>query len=309
MESNMRVGITGASGFIGSALVTSLEKRGDEVIRFVRPGSSHSQNVVRWNPATHDIDESDLRRIGGFDAVVHLAGAGVADKRWTSARKNEILTSRTNATSLLVEALSSLHSGTGVLASGSAIGYYGSRGDETLTESSAPGSDFLANVCLAWEDAANSLSSTGAHVATLRTGIVLDRSGGALKKQLPLFQLGLGGRLGSGEQWLSPISLNDEVRAILWIIDRKLSGAFNLTSPAPLTNSAFTKALAKAVHRPALLAVPKFALAAVLGAELTEMALLASQKVLPSALQASDFKFENPEITKLLKIALQKTKK
>ena len=296
----MRVGITGASGFIGSALVEALEKRGDEIIRFVRPGSVYQQNVVHWNPSTHDIDENDLRRVGGFDAVVHLAGAGVADKRWTSARKNEILTSRTNATSLLVEALGSLPSGTGVLASGSAIGFYGSRGEESLTESSAPGDDFLATVCVEWENAANELAKTGTPVAILRTGIVMDKSGGALKKQLPVFRLGLGGKLGSGAQWLSPISLNDEIRAILWVLDNKLSGPFNLTSPKPLRNIDFTKQLGDALHRPTIVTAPAFALRIALGREMADEVLLTSQKVLPEALLESGFIFNDSESASML---------
>jgi len=296
----MRVGITGASGFIGSALVEALEKRGDEIIRFVRPGSVYQQNVVHWNPSTHDIDENDLRRVGGFDAVVHLAGAGVADKRWTNARKNEILTSRTSATSLLVEALSSLPSGTGVLASGSAIGYYGSRGEESLTESSAPGDDFLATVCVEWENAANELAKTGTPVAILRTGIVMDKSGGALKKQLPVFRLGLGGKLGSGAQWLSPISLNDEIRAILWVLDNKLSGPFNLTSPKPLRNIDFTKQLGDALHRPTIVTAPAFALRIALGREMADEVLLTSQKVLPEALLESGFIFNDSESASML---------
>jgi len=296
----MRVGITGASGFIGSALVEALEKRGDEIIRFVRPGSVPQQNVVHWNPSTHDIDENDLRRVGGFDAVVHLAGAGVADKRWTNARKNEILTSRTSATSLLVEALSSLPSGTGVLASGSAIGYYGSRGEESLTEASAPGDDFLATVCVEWENAANELAKTGTPVAILRTGIVMDKSGGALKKQLPVFRLGLGGKLGSGAQWLSPISLNDEIRAILWVLDNKLSGPFNLTSPKPLRNIDFTKQLGDALHRPTIVTAPAFALRIALGREMADEVLLTSQKVLPEALLESGFIFNDSESASML---------
>jgi len=296
----MRVGITGASGFIGSALVEALEKRGDEIIRFVRPGSVYQQNVVHWNPSTHDIDENDLRRVGGFDAVVHLAGAGVADKRWTSARKNEILTSRTNATSLLVEALGSLPSGTGVLASGSAIGFYGSRGEESLTEASAPGDDFLATVCVEWENAANELAKTGTPVAILRTGIVMDKSGGALKKQLPVFRLGLGGKLGSGAQWLSPISLNDEIRAILWVLDNKLSGPFNLTSPKPLRNIDFTKQLGDALHRPTIVTAPAFALRIALGREMADEVLLTSQKVLPEALLESGFIFNDSESASML---------
>jgi len=296
----MRVGITGASGFIGSALVEALEKRGDEIIRFVRPGSVPQQNVVHWNPSTHDIDENDLRRVGGFDAVVHLAGAGVADKRWTNARKNEILTSRTSATSLLVEALSSLPSGTGVLASGSAIGYYGSRGEESLTEASAPGDDFLATVCVEWENAANVAVKSGTPVAILRTGIVMDKSGGALKKQLPVFRLGLGGKLGSGAQWLSPISLNDEIRAILWVLDNKLSGPFNLTSPKPLRNIDFTKQLGDALHRPTIVTAPAFALRIALGREMADEVLLTSQKVLPEALLESGFIFNDSESASML---------
>jgi len=296
----MRVGITGASGFIGSALVEALEKRGDEIIRFVRPGSVYQQNVVHWNPSTHDIDENDLRRVGGFDAVVHLAGAGVADKRWTSARKNEILTSRTNATSLLVEALGSLPSGTGVLASGSAIGFYGSRGEESLTEASAPGDDFLATVCVEWENAANVAVKSGTPVAILRTGIVMDKSGGALKKQLPVFRLGLGGKLGSGAQWLSPISLNDEIRAILWVLDNKLSGPFNLTSPKPLRNIDFTKQLGDALHRPTIVTAPAFALRIALGREMADEVLLTSQKVLPEALLESGFIFNDSESASML---------
>ena len=296
----MRVGITGASGFIGSALVEALEKRGDEIIRFVRPGSVPQQNVVHWNPSTHDIDENDLRRVGGFDAVVHLAGAGVADKRWTNARKNEILTSRTSATSLLVEALSSLPSGTGVLASGSAIGFYGSRGEESLTEASAPGDDFLATVCVEWENAANVAVKSGTPVAILRTGIVMDKSGGALKKQLPVFRLGLGGKLGSGAQWLSPISLNDEIRAILWVLDNKLSGPFNLTSPKPLRNIDFTKQLGDALHRPTIVTAPAFALRIALGREMADEVLLTSQKVLPEALLESGFIFNDSESASML---------
>ena len=255
---------------------------------------------MHWNPSTHDIDENDLRRVGGFDAVVHLAGAGVADKRWTSARKNEILTSRTNATSLLVEALGSLPSGTGVLASGSAIGFYGSRGEESLTEASAPGDDFLATVCVEWENAANVAVKSGTPVAILRTGIVMDKSGGALKKQLPVFRLGLGGKLGSGAQWLSPISLNDEIRAILWVLDNKLSGPFNLTSPKPLRNIDFTKQLGDALHRPTIVTAPAFALRIALGREMADEVLLTSQKVLPEALLESGFIFNDSESASML---------
>ena len=204
----MRVGVTGSSGMIGSALVEVLRARGDEVIRFVRPDTaSTGDRVVRWDPNVQLVDDGDLRRVGGFDAVVHLAGAGIANRRWSPSRKQEIRSSRIDSTSLLVRALLAMASGTTFLASGSAIGYYGARDDELLDESSSPGGDFLADVCVEWERATAPFEQSGAAVAHLRTGIVMSTRGGALKKQLPLFRLGLGGRLASGRQWLSPISL------------------------------------------------------------------------------------------------------
>jgi uncharacterized protein (TIGR01777 family) len=300
----MRIGVTGASGFIGSALVGALEQRGDQVVRFVRStGSAATGDVVRWDPARQTIDDDDLRRVGDFDAVVHLAGAGIADKRWTAARKGEILRSRTESTNLLVEALGS--SGTAFLASGSAIGFYGSRGDEVLDETSSQGDDFLADVCGRWEEATTPLTRQGTGVALLRTGIVMSQNGGALKKQLPLFRLGLGGPLSSGRQWLSPISLVDEVRAILWVIEKKIIGPVNLTGPQPLRNDEFTKVLAQEIHRPALLRVPAFALKIALGAELANGAVLASQRVIPKVLTESGFSFENPTNTEIVTSSLR----
>jgi uncharacterized protein (TIGR01777 family) len=301
----MRVGVTGSSGFIGSALVEALNERGDEVVRFVRPTSGeHDGHVIRWDPSTGVVDDDDLRRAGGFDAVVNLAGTGIADRRWTTARKQEILTSRIASTSLLVQAITSTDAGTPVLASGSAIGYYGSRGGEVLDESSTRGEDFLAEVCVLWEQAARPLEAQGASVSYLRTGIVMSARGGALKKQLPLFRLGLGGRLSSGRQWLSPISLLDEVRAILWIIDHKVRGPVNLVAPSPLTNAAFTKALARQLRRPALAPVPALALELVLGRELASGAVLASQRIKPTALANSGFAFDHPDASSMLHWAL-----
>jgi hypothetical protein len=187
-----------------------------------------------------------------------------------------------------------------VLASGSAIGYYGSRGEESLTEASAPGDDFLATVCVEWENAANVAVKSGTPVAILRTGIVMDKSGGALKKQLLVFRLGLGGKLGSGAQWLSPISLNDEIRAILWVLDNKLSGPFNLTSPKPLRNIDFTRQLGDALHRPTIVTAPAFALRIALGREMADEVLLTSQKVLPEALLESGFIFNDSESASML---------
>jgi hypothetical protein len=299
----MQVGVTGSSGFIGTALVEALRERGDDVVRFVRTTQpSGTRDTVRWDPSRQLIDEADLRRVGGFDAVVHLAGAGIADKRWTEARKREILLSRTSSTSLVVHALQS--TGTAVLASGSAIGYYGSRGDEVLDEASGQGNDFLAEVCRAWEDAALGLAAHGSTVALLRTGIVMSRHGGALKKQLPLFRLGLGGALSTGQQWLSPISLRDEIRAILWIIDQRIAGPVNLVSPEPLKNRDFTRVLAHELHRPALARVPAFALKIALGSDLVTGAVLVSQRVLPRILGETGFSFEEPTAESIISSAL-----
>lgn len=302
----MRVGVTGATGLIGSAVAEALAARGDDVIRFVRPDTTPGSGLVaRWDPARHLIDEGDLRRIGGLDAVVHLAGAGIADRRWTPARKREILSSRTDSTALLVETLHSMPGGTPMLACGSAIGYYGSRGDELLDESSEHGADFLAGVCRAWEDATAPLVASGATVARLRTGIVMSTDGGALARQLPLFRLGLGGKLGSGRQWLSPISLRDEVRAILWTIDRRLSGPVNLVAPEPLTNRDFTTVLGRLLHRPTFASVPVSALKIALGAELAVGAVLASQRVIPAALLENGFAFDHPEASSILRNAMR----
>lgn len=300
----MRVGVTGASGFIGSALVAALNERGDDVVRFVRPDSAHrSGEEVRWDPARGLVDEDDLRRVGRFDAVVNLAGAGIADRRWSNARKAEILTSRTNATTLLVRLLGE-SSGTAFLASGSAVGVYGSRGDESLDESSATGDDFLAHVCTEWEQATATLERSGTTVAHLRTGIVVSSRGGMLKKQMPLFRLGLGGALGTGRQWISPISLRDEVRAIVWLLQSRASGPFNLVAPAALTNRAFTEALAHQLRRPARLRLPSSALRVALGGQLVTGAVLASQRVAPAALLGSGFTFEHPDIESILSSAL-----
>lgn len=300
----MRVGVTGSSGFIGSALVTALDERGDDVVRFVRPNSARrSGEEVRWDPARGLVDEEDLRRVGRFDAVVNLAGAGIADRRWSNTRKAEILTSRTNATALLVRLLGE-SSGTAFLASGSAVGVYGSRGDESLDESSATGDDFLAQVCTEWEQATSPLERFGTIVAHLRTGIVMSSRGGTLKKQLPLFRLGLGGALGTGRQWISPISLRDEVRAIVWLLENRASGPFNLVAPAALTNRAFTQALAHQLRRPARLRIPSSALRVALGGQLVTGAVLASQRVVPAALLGSGFTFDHPDIESIMSWAL-----
>jgi uncharacterized protein (TIGR01777 family) len=296
----VRVGLTGSSGLIGSALGAALEARGDEVVRFVRPGTDAPGPVVRWDPGRGLVDDSDLARLGGFDAVVHLAGAGIGDRRWTTARKDLVLTSRVGSTTLLSRALAGLPSGPPTFASASAVGVYGSRGDEILTEGSGVGSGFLAGVCARWEAAA----ATGGPVALLRSGIVLSSAGGAFARQLPLFRLGLGGPLGPGTQWLSPISRRDEVRAILHVIDRALVGPVNLVGPEPATAKGFARALGSAMRRPARLAVPAWALRLALGAELVQEVVLASQRAVPAALSASGFAFADPSLGAALASAL-----
>ena len=294
----MRVLISGASGLIGTALSAALDARGDEVIRLVRPSSTAgSPTSVSWDPVAGTLDQHHLEDQGPIDAVVHLAGAGIADRRWSAARKAEILASRTTSTELVVRAICELAAAPAVLVSGSAIGYYGSRGDEILTEASSCGNGFLAMVCAAWEAATAPAAAAGIRTVLARTGIVLSPAGGALAKQLPLFRAGVGGRLSSGSQWFSWITLDDEVAALVAAIDDpSLFGPVNLTSPNPVTNAIFTKALGRALHRPAGLAVPAAALKLALGAELVDEALLASQRVQPAALDAAGFEFRDPDL-------------
>lgn len=301
----MRVGVTGSTGFLGSALVAALEARGDDVVRFVRPTSTPVAGAsIRWDPERSLIDEGDLTAVGGFDAVVNLAGTSIAGHRWSAAYRQRVQTSRTDATTLLVEALTAMTSGVAVLVSGSAIGYYGDRGDDVMSESSSPGTDYVAQVCREWEAAAAPFARTGASLALIRTGIVMGASGGVLARLLPLFRAGLGGVIGSGRQWMSPISLVDEVNAVMWLIDHQLSGAFNLVAPSPCTNRDLTKTLARALHRPALLRVPTVAMRLALGRELADNTVLTSQRVVPAALEASGFSFTASEIDAIVASAL-----
>jgi uncharacterized protein (TIGR01777 family) len=301
----VRVGITGSSGLIGRALSASLLKRGDTVVVFVRPTTAQrSDPCVRWDPSSAYVDETDLRAVGRLDAIVHLAGAGIGDRRWSSNRKSLIVASRVESTSLLEHVERSLPDGVGFVASASAVGWYGDRRDEQLDETSARGDGFLADVCHEWEGATGPLESRGVPVAHFRSGIVLSTYGGALKKQLPLFRFGLGGTFGSGHQWMSPISLVDEVRAILWIIDHQLTGPINLVAPTPITNRDFTHSLASALSRRAFLAIPTFALRAVLGREMANELLLASQRVTPQQLLSSGFVFEHLDAQSALRAML-----
>jgi len=303
----VRVGVTGSSGFIGTALTAALRERGDEVVRFIRPDSPDTDDqFIRWDPNLHFIDDGDLQRVGHLDAVVNLAGVGIGDERWSPSRKRDIESSRLDATVLLVEALLTMSERPTIVASGSAVGVYGSCDDDILDETSPSGDDFLAQICVAWEAATSPLTAAGIDVALLRSGIVMSAHGGALKRQLPLFRFGLGGRLANGRQWLSPISLRDEVRAILWVIDQRLTGPVNLVAPMPLRNKDFTKLLGRAVRRPALLWVPARVLKIALGKELTTGAVLASQRVVPTKLLKSGFHFDNPGPTSILRESLRR---
>jgi hypothetical protein len=297
----MDVLVSGSHGFIGSALLPRLRAEGHRVLRLVR-GAPEGADDVRWDP---DSDTIDATALEGVDAVVHLAGAGIGDKKWTPARKQLVLESRTRGTGLLAHTLAGLAKPPRVLLSGSAVGYYGDRGSEELTEESGPGDDFLAQVCQAWEGATAPAAEAGIRVVHLRTGVVLARRGGALQRMLLPFKLGLGGRIASGEQYFSWIALDDHVGAMLHLLGAEfVSGPVNLTAPRPVTNSEFTKALGAAVHRPTVLPTPLFPLKAVYGSELVEHLLVKGQRVLPRVLESSGYEFVHPVLDDALRAVL-----
>jgi uncharacterized protein len=283
----MDVAITGSHGLIGSALIAELTKAGHAVRKVVRSGATGAD--ILWDPKAGSIDATKL---AGVDAVVHLAGAGIGDKRWTPEWKKELVESRTKGTTLLSTALADLPVKPSVLLSGSAIGYYGA-GTDPVTEDSKPGTGFLADLCVQWEASTAKAEAAGIRTVHLRTGIVLSTKGGALKKQLPLFKLGLGGKFGSGKQWQSWISIDDEVGAIMHLLTSARSGAVNLTAPSPVTNAEFTRVLSHAVKRPAIFTVPGFAPKVLLGGELVENLLLTGQNVLPTRLIADGYPFKH----------------
>jgi uncharacterized protein (TIGR01777 family) len=291
----VRIAITGSSGFIGTALRASLEADGHEVLRVVR--SEAGPGTTRWDVDRGQIDAAAFE---GLDGVVHLAGEGIGEKRWTDDQKRRILESRTKGTGLLCEALASLTDKPPVLVSGSAVGYYGDRGDEQLTEASGPGSGFLADVVVAWEAATAPAAAAGIRVATARTGIVLGRDGGALPRLVRLARLGVLGKLGSGRQWMSWISLADEVGAIRFLLERPVSGPVDLTAPGPVTNAVFTKALGRVVHRPTVLPIPSFGPKLLLGAELADALLFEGQRVLPEVLLDAGYEFRHHELESAL---------
>ena len=291
----MKIGITGSTGLIGTALIETLTAAGHQAVPFIRSKEAVNGSV-RWSPKDRVVNQDDITAVGGVDAVVHLAGAGIADKRWTSQRRREILESRVLGTETLAQWIAGTPEPPSVFLSGSAIGFYGNRGDDVLDEESDGGTGFLADVCRAWEAPAAAVTRSGVRVTVLRTGIVMSPRGGALKKQLPLFRAGLGGRLGSGRQWSSSISLRDTTAALLHLITHPVNGPVNLVAPEPARNRDVTSALAKAVHRPALFPVPPVALAFALGKDCAEEMLLASQRIVPRRLLESGFTFHDHTI-------------
>jgi uncharacterized protein (TIGR01777 family) len=291
----MRVTVTGSSGLIGSALVRALRQDGHDVVRLVRREPS-APDEARWSPADGCVEAAALE---STDAVVHLAGAGVGDRPWTKAYKRRIRDSRLDGTRTLAEAIAAAEHRPPVLVCGSAIGFYGDTGDREADEKSPMGTGFLAALVRDWEAAAAPAREAGVRVVHPRTGVVLARGGGIVGRTLPLFRLGIGGRLGDGTQWTSWISLADEVAALRFLIEHEVAGPVNLTAPNPVTNAAYTAALARALHRPARLAVPKAVLRAALR-DFADEGPLVSQRVLPRRLEDAGFRFRHPDVDSAL---------
>ena len=293
-----RIAITGASGFIASVLIPMLTTEGHTVVPISRGAGTDG---IQWDPERGTLDPAALE---GIDAIIHLAGAGIADRRWTSARKRELRASRTKPTALLARTIASLREPPRVLISMSAVGIYGDAGDSVLTEDTPSGTDFLSELGREWEAAADPARAAGIRVVHPRMGIVLSPGGGALSKLLLPFRLGVGGRLGSGRQWMSWIAIDDALAGLRHCLaDERLSGPVNLTAPQPVTNREFTKALAQVLRRPSLFPVPAFVLQAMFG-DMAEATLLASQRAVPARLESVGFQFRYPDIRSALRHVL-----
>jgi uncharacterized protein (TIGR01777 family) len=296
----VKIALTGSTGLIGTALVTRLHQAGHDVVRLVRHAPRRPDEVA-WDPEAGTLD---VERLGGVEAAVHLAGAGVGDKRWSEDYKRVIRDSRVLGTRTLVKALTSLDPLPRVLVSGSAVGFYGDRGDEELTEESPGGHGFLADVVRAWEAETEPASAAGVRVATIRTGLVMSPHGGAFGRILPLLKLGLAGPLGSGRQWWPWITLEDEVGAIVFLLTHEVSGPVNLSAPNPAPQREVMKALAAAAHRPALLPAPRFGLRIVLGEFSDDV--LSSQRELPRRLLAEGYAFRHATLDDAARWTLQR---
>ena len=299
----MRVLLTGSSGLIGSELVPYFRAAGHSVTRLVRRPAHEGGKEIAWDPAEGKLDPAAL---DDFDAAIHLAGENLAARRWSPEVKASIRESRAESTSLLASTLAELKHPPKILVSASAVGIYGDRGDDTLDETSAAGKGFLADVCRAWEGATEVAAAMGIRVVTLRTGFVLSAAGGGLSKMLTPFKLGLGGRLGSGRQYMSWIAIDDLVEVINHVVAREaLRGPVNATGPNPVTNAEFTRTLGQVLGRPTIFPMPGFAARLAFG-EMADEILLAGQRVMPSKLLASGFKFRYPELVLALRHVLGK---
>ena len=296
----MKILASGMSGLIGRALRPELDKRGHEIVR-LKSSAAHGPNEIAWDP----LRPLEPATVSGFDAVIHLAGENIFG-RWTKRKKKSIYESRVLGTRHLCQALASCASKPKVLLAASAVGFYGSHEDELLTEASANGKGFLADLAWDWEAATEPARRAGIRVVNLRTAIVLARAGGALAKMLPIFKLGLGGKIGSGRQWMSWIAIEDEVAAILFCLDHEeISGPVNLVAPNPVTNAEFAQMLARTLHRSAFFSVPEFAVRLLLGREMAEETVLASQRVAPEKLQRAGFEFKFASLKEALEFTTE----
>lgn len=297
----MKVLVSGSHGLVGTALAKSLEPQGHEIVRLVRylPGS---ESEIEWNPDRYSIA---IARLEGLDSVVHLAGESIAEGRWSEEKKRRIRDSRVKGTKLLSDALANLERPPKSLICASAIGYYGNRGDELLTEESSPGSDFLSKVCVEWEEATQLAAEKGIRVVNARFGIILSKDGGALAKMLTPFRLGIGGRVGSGKQWMSWIALDDVVGGIVYALaNESLRGPVNFVAPNPVRNSEFTKALGRVLSRPTLFPIPEFGVRLAFG-EMADALLLSSQRVEPQRLNKAGFQFQYTQLESALRHVLE----
>ena len=297
----MKIAITGSHGFLGSSLIDELVKQCHEVIRISRSPKNESEigfDIEKQEMDSHKLDDAKI------DVLIHLAGAGIGEKKWSNEQKNEILDSRVFGTKLIAQTLSGLKNKPKLFISASAIGIYGNRGEELLTEDSKPGEDFLSSVCIAWEKETKVAKDAGINTAILRTGIVLGKNGGTLKRMLLPFKIGAGGRLGSGKQMMSWITQNDWTNAVIYICEKQLAGTYNLVAPCAVTNEQFTKSLGATLHRPTILPTPLLPLKIIYGSELVEALLLGSQNVVPKALLEAGYKFESEDIDSALKTVL-----
>lgn len=299
----MEIAVTGSSGLIGSVLMPTLAAAGHRPIAVVRREPRAGADEIRWMP---DKGEIDAAALDGVDAVINLAGAGIGDKRWSDAYKELLIASRVDGTALLVSTFAAMNKAPSVFLSGSAIGYYGDRGDTELTEADGPGDGFMPELVTKWEAAAAPAADAGIRTVMLRTGVVMTPAGGALSRLLPLFKLGLGGRFGSGRQYMSWISIDDHIAAMMHLLSADVSGPANLVAPNPVTNSELTSALGRVLGRPTLFPVPSFGPKLVVGSELAEALLFESQRLSPTVLAGSGYGFQHPEIEAAFRALLGK---